>query len=33
MCAFTFPEAIITKRRTTGIAAAIVDNVALPNGL
>jgi hypothetical protein len=32
MCVFTRPEAISTKRVTTGIAAARVDNRALPKG-
>jgi hypothetical protein len=32
MCVFTRPEAISIKRVTTGIAAARVDNAALPNG-
>ncbi len=33
ICALTLPLAISTSSVTTGIAAAIVDNVALPSGL
>lgn len=33
ICAFTLPLAISTSSVTTGTAAAIVDNVALPSGL
>ena len=32
-CAFTRPLAIRTRSVTTGMAAAIVDNAALPSGL
>jgi hypothetical protein len=33
VCAFTLFDAISTSSVTTGIAAAIVDSVAFPNGL
>ena len=33
ICALTLPLAISTSSVTTGIAAAIVDNAALPSGL
>src|ERR1700730_14875560 len=33
ICAFTLFEAISTSKVTTGSAAAIVESVALPNGL
>ena len=33
ICAFTLPDAIIARSRTTGMAAATVDKVALPKGL
>ena len=33
ICALTLPLAINTSSVMTGIAAAIVDNAALPNGL
>jgi hypothetical protein len=32
ICVFTRPEAINTSNVTTGIAAAIVETTALPNG-